>query len=417
MIAKFDHPNIVRAYEVLQANGTAYLAMEFLEGRTLRAILETQGAFPQKDAIDVMTFVMDALKVIHQKQVVHRDLKPDNVYMTNEGRTLLLDFGGAKEIVGERSHSMTAIFSHGYAAPEQYHGDEARSGPWTDVYGCGALLYKLITGQTPPSALERYSGNQTLDWRGAQVSPAIVHAVSEAMALNATARMQSVAALQSKLGAREQPAEPITTSKTGGGPALKVAVAGLLLSLAAGGVFLFTKLEPDQGAAPPVARPEVQAGQNKGQDANPAKPVEKPFEPSPAVVLPDPSMAAPKGLSSTPKPHEPAAAPVAKQGPSAPATAAAARLKLEHSTKAGESVRALELKAVAIEEAQRKKDEAAISAILEEGESCFATNRYDCAISSANAALRINQGDAKAYSLKERAVAGQKRALEGIRIQ
>lgn len=212
MIAKFDHPNIVRAYEVFESNGTAYLVMEFLEGRTLRSFLDSEACFPEDKAIEILTFVFDALRVLHDRQVVHRDIKPDNVYLTTEGRTLLLDFGGAKEIVGEHSKSMTAIFSHGYAAPEQYLGDEAKAGPWTDVYGAAALLYRVITGNKPPSALERYGDSQPLNWQGKTVSTSTRNAVEHAMKLKPEDRTRTVRAFQKELEGQIENSPDVTVT-------------------------------------------------------------------------------------------------------------------------------------------------------------------------------------------------------------
>lgn len=202
LLAKFDHPNIVRVLEVVEWNGTAYLAMEYLEGVTLKSLLADHGPFDEQRALDVMTFVMDALRVVHGAHVVHRDLKPDNIYITRQGRTLLLDFGGAKQLTAEGDRSMDAMFAHGYAAPEQYFANSEKVGPWTDVYACGAMLYKLMTGTTIVNALDRYSEDKPLDWSAVNVAKQTRDAVAKALALKSQDRFQSIDALQMALSGK-----------------------------------------------------------------------------------------------------------------------------------------------------------------------------------------------------------------------
>jgi serine/threonine protein kinase len=192
LLALFSHPNIVRVYEVIQSNGTAYLAMEFLDGFTLKAWLESVGRLETKSALDVMVFIVDALRAVHRSGVVHRDLKPDNVYVTNTGRTLLLDFGGAKQLASVGEKSMVAMFAHGYAAPEQYFAGSESVGPWTDVYACGATLFKLLTGRTLRGALERLAADPPLDWAPSDAPIPVRQAIERAVALRHADRFQNV---------------------------------------------------------------------------------------------------------------------------------------------------------------------------------------------------------------------------------
>lgn len=207
-LAKFDHPNIVKILDVLQANGTAYLAMEYLEGQTLKAALAEKGKFTEHEALDVMTFVFDALRTTHQHGVVHRDIKPDNIYLTNQGRMMLLDFGGAKQLTVEGDRSMDAMFAHGYAAPEQYAGNSEKVGAWTDVYACAATIYKLITSKTPPSALDRYTNDLPLDWSDTCASDRLKGAVAKAMTLSHATRFSSIADFQAAILAGVAVEEP-----------------------------------------------------------------------------------------------------------------------------------------------------------------------------------------------------------------
>lgn len=244
LLAKFDHPNIVRVFEVIECNGTAYLAMEYLEGVTLKEFLADKGPFDEQQSLRIMTFVMDALKIVHGADVIHRDLKPDNVYLTRQGRTLLLDFGGAKQLTADGDRSMDAMFAHGYAAPEQYFANSDKIGPWTDVYACGALLYKLMTGKTVTSALDRYSDDAPLDWSSTRVSNNTQKSVSKAIALKAKERIQSVSELQELLSGRKS-----------GLPLRKIVVAGTVVVFAG----IATAYWSTSTEKPPIPSPESPA--------------------------------------------------------------------------------------------------------------------------------------------------------------
>lgn len=243
-LAKFDHPNIVKVLDLLQAHGTAYMAMEYHEGRTLRALLDEGGPLPEPHALQVLGFVCDALRNTHRAQVVHRDVKPDNVYLAQQGRTLLLDFGGAKQLSANTERSKDALFSNGYAAPEQYHGEAGQAGPWTDVYGCAATLFKVLTGRTPPYALGRFSHDEPLDWSDVEVSPVVRGVVAKAMRLPPGERFQSIEEFQAALAAAEPPAEEPPAAPTPApaaaaararrGPALAAAAVALALLGGAG---------------------------------------------------------------------------------------------------------------------------------------------------------------------------------------
>ncbi|MDM0029583.1 serine/threonine-protein kinase [Variovorax saccharolyticus] len=201
ILAKFDHPNIIRVHEVFQANGTAYLAMEFLGGMTLKRWIDSSGGLELAKALKVMDFILEALKEVHKLRVVHRDVKPDNVYITHHGRTLLLDFGGAKQLTGDGDKSVDAMFAHGYAAPEQYFADSGKVGPWTDVYGCGATLYKMLTGRTMRSALDRYSDDSQLTWGPADIPASLRDTIRHAVQLKQADRYQTIDALCEALDA------------------------------------------------------------------------------------------------------------------------------------------------------------------------------------------------------------------------
>nr|VFJ48179.1 MAG: Serine/threonine protein kinase [Candidatus Kentron sp. FM]VFJ48217.1 MAG: Serine/threonine protein kinase [Candidatus Kentron sp. FM]VFK07531.1 MAG: Serine/threonine protein kinase [Candidatus Kentron sp. FM] len=156
ILARFQqHPGIVSVYRFLAANGTGYMVMEFVAGRTLRQYLEERGGrIPWREALDLLTPAMDTLARIHDAGLLHRDIAPDNLYITHDGAVKLLDFGAARETAGGRSVSFSVVLKESYAPEEQYRR-KGKQGPWTDIYALCATLYRAVTGRLPPTALDR----------------------------------------------------------------------------------------------------------------------------------------------------------------------------------------------------------------------------------------------------------------------
>ena len=150
IVAALDHPNIVRVLRYFEANGTAYFLMPYYQGQPLHVALESSGPLNRDDSRALMLPLMDALAYIHGKGVIHQDIKPANIFMTEDGKPILLDFGVAASDAG----SSRKLGSPGYAAPEQTVND-GEIGPWTDIYGLAATLFRCITGKIPASASER----------------------------------------------------------------------------------------------------------------------------------------------------------------------------------------------------------------------------------------------------------------------
>src|SRR5215471_2343509 len=156
-LARFDHPNIVRVQSVFEFNNTAYMVMRFEKGMTLSALLDRRGTLPERDLLRILLPILDGLELIHNAGFIHRDVKPDNIHIGEDGNPVLLDFGSARQALGA-SHTLTILVAPGYAPFEQYYSDSSSQGPWTDIYGLGATCYRAIAGRPPLDAVSRSKG-------------------------------------------------------------------------------------------------------------------------------------------------------------------------------------------------------------------------------------------------------------------
>ncbi len=154
-LAKFQNePGIVKIFDSFEENETAYIIMEYLEGETLTSYLKREKTIPEDKAVEMMLPIMESLQVVHAEGLLHRDIAPDNIFLLNNGEVKLIDFGASRYATTSHSKSLSVIIKPGYSPEEQYRsrGDQ---GPYTDVYAIAATLYKMITGKTPPDAMER----------------------------------------------------------------------------------------------------------------------------------------------------------------------------------------------------------------------------------------------------------------------
>lgn len=155
-IAQLDHPHIVKVIRCFEANGTAYLQMPYYRGEALHKLLKRSGVFTIDDALALAKPLLGALEYIHDRGIYHQDIKPANIYITEEGEPILLDFGAAGQHLDDATRAQSRLGSEGYAAPEQ-SDDRGSIGPWTDIYGFAATLYRCISGQIPAAASRRQS--------------------------------------------------------------------------------------------------------------------------------------------------------------------------------------------------------------------------------------------------------------------
>lgn len=202
ILARFmDHPNIVSVTDFFQANRTAYLVMHYIDGITLRQQLTQSGEkLPFETTMKIMLPVMDALRVVHEAGLLHRDISPENIIISHTGRILLIDFGAARHSVGGRDESVSVIMKPGYTPEEQYRSRGVQ-GPWTDVYAVAATIYRSLTGELPPNSLDRLESDTLvpLSGLGLRIEPAMEAALLKGLAVSAKARYQSMAEFQSAL--------------------------------------------------------------------------------------------------------------------------------------------------------------------------------------------------------------------------
>lgn len=219
-LAKFSHPNVVRVLDYFEANGTAYVAMEFYEGTTLSDhAAELARPFTEDEVMGLARPLLAALEEVHQAGVLHRDIKPSNIYLTRGGTPVLLDFGSARHTMELGARTLTSVLTPGYAPFEQYHG-RGDQGPWTDVYGVAATLYFLLTGEPPLEAGLRLDGDGLLSpaIRNAGVSEGLSRAIMQGLAMRPRERPPSAAAFLALLEGRDGLA-PAGTRFTAAAPA------------------------------------------------------------------------------------------------------------------------------------------------------------------------------------------------------
>ena len=151
-LASFRHPNIVRVLRFFEANRTAYMVMEFVAGDSLSEWIRSRRPLDQKTVLAIADPLLDGLEVIHRAGYLHRDIKPGNIFIREDGSPVLLDFGSAR--MASAGSELTAIVTPGYAPIEQYH-TQGNQGPWSDLYAFGGVLYWVVTGNKPVEAAAR----------------------------------------------------------------------------------------------------------------------------------------------------------------------------------------------------------------------------------------------------------------------
>lgn len=157
LLAQFDHPALIKVYRFWEENNTAYMAMRYYEGQTLKSVTRNNPALITEAWLKAMLKpVLEALDALYRVNILHRDISPDNIMIQNNGEAVLLDFGAARQMISGMSHALTVILKPGYAPIEQYADDAAmKQGPWTDIYSLSAVVYSAIVKKPPPTSVAR----------------------------------------------------------------------------------------------------------------------------------------------------------------------------------------------------------------------------------------------------------------------
>jgi serine/threonine protein kinase len=264
-LAKLDGaPAIVRVFDFLEANGTAYMVMALLDGEPLEQRLRRDGCLSQPAIEGLLYPLLDGLEAVHAAGFLHRDIKPDNIMLDAKSAPTLIDFGASRAPMAGGTAAMTAIFTPGYAAAEQFTA--AKQGPWTDIYGLCATLYHAIVGRPPPSAFDRMV-NDTYELlaklRPAGFSPALLAAIDAGLKLRAADRPQSIAEWRTMLGQSSTPDSPaaVVPPEPKRSLALWLGLAAVAVLVLVGGGYYFATSQP---SAPMVAvAPAVGVAQEK----------------------------------------------------------------------------------------------------------------------------------------------------------
>lgn len=205
LLAMFDHPTLLKVHRFWQANGTAYMAMPFYEGVTLKQALADSNRAPDEDWLRSLIIpLLAALEYLHDASCFHRDIAPDNILLQDDGKPLLLDFGAARQVIGGMNKAITVILKPGFAPIEQYgEGVGLGQGPWTDLYAFGAVLHYAMTGAVPRVSVARVLADDYVPLArrlGGRYSERLLRAVDHMLCVRPEDRPRSVADVRGEMG-------------------------------------------------------------------------------------------------------------------------------------------------------------------------------------------------------------------------
>lgn len=193
-LASLDNiESVTDVYDCIEENNTAYIIMEYLEGKTLKDLLKANGPLPFDRAMRIISPVIDSLAKVHSTGLIHRDISPDNIFLCKNGAVKILDFGSARYAMKQDDKTLTIVLKHGFAPVEQYSSHSSQ-GPWTDVYAVAATFYMMITGKKPIDSIERIEHDSLMSpaQLGAMLPQRANEAIMSALAVDARNRTRSM---------------------------------------------------------------------------------------------------------------------------------------------------------------------------------------------------------------------------------
>ena len=173
-LARFDHPHLNKVHRFFESNGTAYMVLEYVQGETLADRLSKEPYLEEEPLQRLLEEVLSGLSVMHDAGYVHRDIKPGNLMLREEdGSAVVLDFGAARQAVGQRSKAITSILTPGYAPIEQYDSKADDVGPWSDIYALGIVAYRCVSGISDSELPDAVTRGRTQRKGGEDLTPAV----------------------------------------------------------------------------------------------------------------------------------------------------------------------------------------------------------------------------------------------------
>ena len=206
-LAQISHPSVVSVLNFFRENETVYMVMNYLEGATLQDFIITsrdqrkQKVFRESTIRSLFDEILRGLRIVHQHKMLHLDIKPANIFITDDNKAVLIDFGAAREVLNKEGNFIRPMYTPGFAAPEMYRRD-ASMGPWTDIYAIGACIYACMQGFPPNEAPQRLEKDRivlALSRLRGIYSDNLIEVVEWCMSIDPLSRPQSVFALQKEL--------------------------------------------------------------------------------------------------------------------------------------------------------------------------------------------------------------------------
>lgn len=202
LLAGFQHPNIVEVHQLIEANGTVYMVMDYIEGESYEKRLRRIGREPDERSVRLfLEPLLNGLEEVHAAGLLHRDIKPDNILLRRDIQPILLDFGSARKQL-EGTSAMTSLVTHGYSPIEQYQL-KGKQGPWTDIYALAAVAARAITGEKPPMSADRMADDEFvwLSYRGLKgFTPLFLQALDWALRVKPAERPQNISEWRASFG-------------------------------------------------------------------------------------------------------------------------------------------------------------------------------------------------------------------------
>lgn len=331
MLARFSYPSLVEVFRFWEGNGSAYMAMRYYRGPSLREVVRTTPEVVTEDWLrESLDPILQALAVLHREKCYHRDVAPDNILVMPGGKSVLMDFGAARRIIGGMTQALTTVLKPGFAPVEQYSDDGSmQQGAWTDVYAVGGVLYHAMTGKIPVQAISRMISDPLKpvgDLVGDRFSAPFCAVVMKALAVMPADRYQSIDELRAALG------WGAPASVAAAAPEPRTAPAAVPPPAAAEEAYLATVITPrTQPTEPaPTPAPAAVSGPEHAGAAPALSPVEAvetvpgaldpSLDPLQQLGVPDAPAVAPEPVPAPP----PRIAPTPPPGPSTPVPSAPA---------------------------------------------------------------------------------------------